>query len=388
MRSLIRWVVVTVVLLHGLLHLLGVAKAFGWADVTQLTEPIGTFQGAAWLLAAVLLIVTGLLLVARGRWWWIAGAVAVLVSQAAILTSWSDAKAGTLANVVLLVAVGYGFLSQGPSSFRAEYRRRVTAALAEPVAAAVVTETDLAHLPTPVAAYVRQAGTVGRPRVTNFHARIHGRIRGGANKPWMTFTGEQVNTYGRRPSRLFFIDATMFGLPVDVLHVYVGRSATMRVKVCSLIPMVNAAGPDLDRAETVTMFNDLCVLAPAALVDAPVDWDTIDDRHVRGAFTNGAHTVTAELTFNDDHELIGFVSDDRCGAPAEGKAVVPQRWSTPIGNYRTLDSRRVGATGEGRWQTADEDYAYLEFRVDDIVYNVGSAEPGAVPKEAAFKTVG
>jgi len=387
MRSLIRWVVVIVVLLHGLLHLLGAAKAFGWADVAQLTEPIGAAVGAAWLVAAVLLIVTGVLLAARNRRWWIVGAVAVLVSQAAILTSWSDAKVGTFANVVLLVAVGYGFLSQGPTSFRAEYRRRVTAALAEPVACTVVGEADLAHLPIPVAAYVRQAGTLGRPRVTNFHARIHGRIRGGANKPWMTFTGEQVNTYGRRPSRLFFIDATMFGLPVDVLHAYVGPSATMRVKVCSLVPMVNAAGPDLDRAETVTMFNDLCVLAPAALVDAPVDWQTIDDRHVRGMFTNGAHTVAAELTFNDDHELIGFVSDDRWSAPADGKAVVPQRWSTPIGQYRTMDSRRVGATGEGRWQTPDEDYAYLEFHVDDIVYNVGSAEP-VVPEQAAVNPRG
>jgi len=66
---------------------------------------------------------------------------------------------------------------------------------------------------------------------------------------------------------------------------------------------------------------------------------------------------------------------------------VPQRWSTPISQYRTMDSRRVGATGEGRWQTPDEDYAYLEFHVDDIVYNVGSAEP-VVPEQAAVNPRG
>src|SRR6185436_1132726 len=158
--------------------------------------------------------------------------------------------------------------------------------LAEPVYTGVVTEADLMALPGPVAAYVRQSGAVGRSRVTNFRAGIHGRIRGGPGKPWMTFTGAQVNTYGSEPSRLFFMDATMFGLPVDVLHVFVGRSATMRVKACSLISMVNAAGPEMDKAETVTMFNDLCVLAPAALVDAPVNWESIDRHRVRGAFTN------------------------------------------------------------------------------------------------------
>ena len=66
---------------------------------------------------------------------------------------------------------------------------------------------------------------------------------------------------------------------------------------------------------------------------------------------------------------------------------MPQRWSTPISQYRTMDSRRVGATGEGRWQTPDEDYAYLEFHVDDIVYNVGSAEP-VVPEQAAVNPRG
>ena len=216
------------------------------------------------------------------------------------------------------------------------------------------------------------------PRVTNFAARFHGRIRGGANKPWMTFTGEQVNTYGREPSRLFSMDATMFGLPVDVLHVYAGHTATMRVRVCSVIPMVNAAGPDLDKAETVTLFNDMCVLAPAALVDANVVWAPIDDRHVRGTLNVGAQTVTAVLTFNDDHELINFSSDDRMSTSADGKTFVPQRWSTPIGNYRAFGSRRLGATGEARWHAPGGEYAYLEFQVDEIAYNVGTVDSGGV----------
>ena len=33
----------------------------------------------------------------------------------------------------------------------------------------------------------------------------------------MTVHGEQVNTYGADPVGLFFIDATMLGLPLDLL---------------------------------------------------------------------------------------------------------------------------------------------------------------------------
>jgi hypothetical protein len=374
MRTMLRWIVAVVVVLHGLIHLLGAAKGLGWADVTQLKEPISTAMGVAWLAAAVLVVLAGVLLIIRARWWWVVGAVAVVASQTVILTLWSDAKAGTVANIILLAAVVYGYASQGPASYRAEYRRRVDAALTEPLPNGVVTEADLADLPEPVATYVRRSGAVGQPRVTNFQARIHGRIRAGTTTAWMSFTGEQVNTYGPQPSRLFFMDATMFGLPVDVLHTYVGPSATMRVKACSLVPMVNAAGPDMDQAETVTVFNDLCILAPAAIIDAPVTWQRVDDHHVCGTFINGAHTVTAELVFSDDHDLIDFISDDRLRASSDAKNFTPQLWSTPVREYRTIDSRRVGTHGEGRWHAPEPEgeFAYLEFNLDGITYNTGN----------------
>lgn len=376
-RVTTRWFVVVVVIAHGLLHLLGAAKGFGWAEVTQLQQPISTALGWAWLAAAVLVVLTGILLAFRSRWWWAVGALAVLASQAMIFTSWSDAKAGTVANLILLGAVVHGYASSGPRSYRAEYRRGVRSALgASPTQSVseawVVTEADLAHLPAPLAAYVRQSGAVGQPRVTSFRALIHGRIRGGPDKPWMRFTGEQVNTYGIDLTRLFFLDATMFGVPVDVLHTYLGPSATMRVKAASLVQLVNASGSDMDRAETVTLFNDLCILAPAALVDARVTWQPIDDHQARGAFTNGSHTVSAELVFNDDYELVDFVSEDRLRASSDGTTFIRQRWSTPVSDRRTFDSRRVSSRGEARWHAPDPEgeFCYLEFNLDDLIYNI------------------
>lgn len=375
--------VAVVVVVHGFIHLLGAAKGFGWADVALLKMPIGAGMGVVWLAAAVLLILAGALLALGGRSWPVVAAVAVVISQVVIVSSWGDAKAGTAANVLLLTAVVYGVASQGPRSYRARYRRAVVTALAGSVANAGVgvTEPDLAHLPDAVAAYLRQSGTVGRPRVINFNARIHGRIRAGANTSWMPFTGEQVNTYGPEPSRLFLMDANKSGLPVEVLHMFAGRSATMRVKVCSLIPIVNAAGPRMDRGESVTIFNDLCVLAPAALLDAPVVWQPVGDHHVRGTFTHGPHTVTAELTFNDDHELVDFVSDDRFRASPDGRTFTSQRWSTPICGYRNVDSRRLGTNGEGRWHAPEPEgeFAYLEFHLDEITYNAGTVA-SAIPE--------
>ncbi len=130
------------------------------------------------------------------------------------------------------------------------------------------------------------------PRIIGFHAEISGRIRGGATDPWMPWTGEQTNTFGSEPSRVFFMDATMRGIPTDVLHASVGSSARTRVRVASLLPIADAHGPEMIQAETVTVLNDLCVLAPAALVDAPIDWQTLGARRVRATFTNAGHIPT------------------------------------------------------------------------------------------------
>jgi hypothetical protein len=50
----------------------------------------------------------------------IAGACALLVSQAVIFSAWRDAWAGTVANVLLLLVVTCGWLTEGPRSFHAQ----------------------------------------------------------------------------------------------------------------------------------------------------------------------------------------------------------------------------------------------------------------------------
>jgi hypothetical protein len=156
------------------------------------------------------------------------------------------------------------------------------------------------------------------------------------------------------------------------LHSFSDTTATMRAKVLSIITVVNASGPEMDRGETVTVFNDLVVLAPGAIVDAPVRWTAMDAHRVRGAFTDGDQTVSAELTFDANHDLVNFVSADRLRASADGNSFAPQVWSTPLAEHRDTNGRRVLVMGEGRWHAPQPEglFTYVEFHVDDIAYNL------------------
>jgi hypothetical protein len=201
----------------------------------------------------------------------------------------------------------------------------------------------------------------------------------------MPFTGQQVNTYGPRPQRIFLMDATRSGVPITVLHVFADATATMRVKLLSLFTVVDASGPEMDRGETVTVFNDLVVMAPGAIVEAPVTWTALDDRHVRGDFTDGGQTISAVLTFNDEHDLVDFVSDDRSRASADGKTFTRQRWSTPLAGHDDRHGHRVFSQGEGVWDAGGpgESFTYLKFRPDAVSYNEGRHQARATPPQPA-----
>jgi Family of unknown function (DUF6544) len=370
----VRWTVIVLLVVHGLIHFLGVVKGFGWAEVGALTEPIGAGAAVVWSLASVLVLATAVMLVVRApSWWWAVAAAAALVSQVAILTSWTDAKAGTAANVVLVLVAVFGFAAQGPTSFAAEWGDRAEAALqATPTPNGVVTEADLAGLPDPVSRYVRRCGAVGQPHVSNFFAEVHGRIRGGRDKPWMSFTARQLNTYGQTPQRLFYLEATMFGLPVTVFHVFDAEAATMRGKVVSLFPILDAKGPQMNRSETVTLFNDMVVFAPAALVDAPVRWTELSPTRVRAAYTRADETITADLIFDVAGDLVDFVSQDRSRASSDGTSFTLLPWNTPITAYANLNGHRVAVHGTAWWDAAAPEghFSYIEFTVDDLAYNV------------------
>jgi hypothetical protein len=326
-------------------------------------------MGLAWLAAGMLVVASAVMIVTSPPSFWIVGAVALVISQAVILSAWSDAKAGTIVNVVLLLAVAHAWCSHGPQSFRAQFARDVAVGLARPLEAPVVTEADVAPLPEPVRRYLRATGVVGQPRVRNYRLRFRGRIRSGPDTRWMPFEAEQ-QSFADQPTRLFFMHARMFGLPVEVFHRRINGEATMQVKIAGAIPMVDARGEVMDRTEAVTLFNDMSLLAPATLLDPVIAWEPVDASTVRARFTDGRQTISATLLFGDDGLITNFISDDRSRSSPDGKSFTRLRFSTPVRDYRDFGSVRLATHGDARWMLPEGEFTYGEFDLEEVTYNV------------------
>lgn len=343
---------------HALIHLIGFAKAFGLASLPQLAIPISRSMGLVWLGATALLLASAATLFVAPRWFWTMAVLGGAMSQLAIFASWGDARFGTIANVIVLVGAVYGSFAWGPMGLRAEYVRLTHLARVPTKQARLIAEEDLPSLPTLVQSYLRFTGVVGTPRPRGIRSRMRGRIRASASSPWMPFEAEQQNFFDPQ-KRYFFLTATRGGLPLDGLHAYGESGASMRIRLLSLFPIVSEQGADLTRGETVTVFNDMCIMAPGALLDASVQWKELDDRSVEATFTNGSNKVTSVLQFDTRGALVNFWSDDR-PALSDGK-LLPQRWSTPIRDYTAQGPYRLASRGEARYAAPTGEYAYIEL---------------------------
>ncbi len=254
------------------------------------------------------------------------------------------------------------------ASFKTTFKTEVKKGLARLITMEPLVEKDIAFLPDPVQNYLRYIGAIDKPKVQNFHALLSGKMKRTENGKWMNISAEQYNFYDQ-PTRLFYISSSMFGIPFEGLHIYSGNAATMNIQLASLIPVVNAHGPIMTKGETVTLFNDMCVLAPATLIDKNIRWETIDSQIVKATFTNQDYTISAVLSFNDKGQLINFVSDDRY-MNVKGNTFENYRWSTPLKDYKEFNGQKLALAAEAIFHMPQGEFVYAQFKVVKLEYNV------------------
>ncbi len=231
-----------------------------------------------------------------------------------------------------------------------------------------LTGNDLRHLPSPVQKYIHFTGAVGKPKIHNLRAVFSGSMKQKPGGNWMKIHSQQYNFFDDL-ARLFYIRSKMFGIPFDGLHLYTGSHATMEIRIANLFTVADARGEQMDQGETVTMFNDMCLLAPATLIDKNIAWKEINGLAVEAEFTNGKNTIGATLCFDETGALTNFISMDRF-LSSDGKTFLNYPWSTPVNAWKDSNGRKVPSYGEAIWQTPEGPFVYGRFDIGEIEYNL------------------
>ncbi|MDC7226932.1 MAG: hypothetical protein PQJ61_09230 [Spirochaetales bacterium] len=233
----------------------------------------------------------------------------------------------------------------------------------------LISQKDLIDLPAPVRKYLEYVGVTGTEKVRNFSVVIDGEFKMSQDRAWAPVLVEQIS-FTDNPVRLFYMELKFLGLKIFGLHHYESAAASMDIKILDVFKVAQARGIEMNRSETVTIFNDMCILAPAALIDSRISWREIDDFTVEGTYTNAGIAVKGVLFFNEKGQLINFVSNDRYFLNEDGTYELLS-WSTPVGEYREINGLNLPGYGEALWERNDGQFCYAKFNIRDVTINSG-----------------
>ena len=109
---MLKWFLVVILMLHGLIHAmgglneLGIAKIEGTAKTLFALPPsVQMILGVVWLVVVALFLTAAFGLITNQHWWKSAVILAVIVSQILVIIWWPSAKVGTVANGLIVLGL-------------------------------------------------------------------------------------------------------------------------------------------------------------------------------------------------------------------------------------------------------------------------------------------
>lgn len=357
----------TLIVLHAIIHIIGFSKAFNLMSFIPSTTSISRFTGVLWLLAFLLLFLSGILYWLKTDAWWLISLIAISLSQYLIISNWADARFGTIPNGLILFITLFQFFQW---KFHRTYTREVNELLLEKSIHSdeLLLEKDIQHLPELVKKYIHYTGSLGKPKIKNFHVLFSGGIRKNENSEWMQHHTEQYSSL-LSGTRLFFMTAVMKKLPIAGYHRYKNGHAKMDIKLFSLFKVQYQDGPLMDISESVTFLNDICLMAPAALIQPIFSWGQAEGNTVEVFLSLHGIKVSAWLYFNDQGQLKDFVSGDRYAY--QGKDQMKKiKWSTPVYKYGEFNGYRLCSEAGAIYHYSTNPLTYATFRISQLEYNV------------------
>jgi hypothetical protein len=360
-----RTIYIVLIIIHGLLHLLGFAKAYHWLPLKEMTQAIPKPQGLLWLAGATVLIIYAALHATGNRYAWLAGFLAVALSQALIVYFWQDAKWGTLPNLVIIVV---SLISYGQYAFQSQVENE-TAALLSPssgIYEGIVTTESIEHLPPPVKRWLRRSGMVGRPIITV------GKV---VQKAEMKLKPDQKNMYPAEAIQYTVMDRPGFIWSVLVkmnpFLFFHGKDkfsdgqGSMLIRLNALLPVVQESGPKIDEGSLQRYLGEL-VWFPSLALSRHIEWKYLSESTAQATLTYKGASGRGIFHFNDEGDFTRFSAMRFMGNDPEA----PRReWILDVQEYATFEGLYIPSLMTATWKLEDSDWTWLQLRIEEVQYN-------------------
>ena len=352
--------------IHGIIHLFGFFKAFGISEFHAITQPISKTVGIIWLLIFVLFAMTTVLLIEQSNYWWIIGVVGVVLSQILIINYWSDAKFGTILNLIILASA---VIAYSTLDFEKSIYEEATTMLrnADTSNNSVLSEQMISGLPAIVQKWLLNSGVIGREPIHTIYLE---------QDLQMLMKPEQKEWSSGKARQYFTIEPPAFNWSVDLkmtpLLDVVGRDkfengqGEMTIKMFSLLSIADARNDEKVDQATLQRYLAEIVWFPSAALSPYIVWEQIDGTSAKATMEFNGTRGSGVFQFDEEGNFVKFVAM-RFKDVQDLKST---EWTVTATKTELRNGIRIPVELKADWKLDSGNWTWLKLKVTDIRYNI------------------
>lgn len=352
--------------MHGVVHLFGFLKAFGISEFNAISQPISKTLGLVWLLGFILFAFATVLLLFNSNYWWLGGFLALIVSQVLIFSYWSDAKFGTIANLIILVSVIIAYSSFSFKNKIAEERKELLEN-SEPFSDKVISKEIISELPYVVQKWMINSGTIGRSPISNVHLVQELKLKMNPEQSeWNNGKAEQYFTINP-PAFIWNINTEMNSiLSVVGRDKFENGNGEMTIKLFSLIPVANAKNHEKVNQATLQRYLAEIVWFPSASLSQYIKWESLDEYSAKATMEFKGVKGSGEFHFDEKGNFKKFVAMRFQDSNAEE----PSEWTVVATKTEERNGINIPVECEAIWKLETGKWTWLKLKIKDIEYDI------------------
>lgn len=352
--------------LHGAIHLVGFLKAFNISEFAAINQFIPQSYGLLWLLTFFLFLLTALFILFDVNYWWLCGFVAVILSQLLIFSIWSDAKYGSIANLIILLPLIVGF-SQFNFKNKIQQERQKLFENTQSITEGRISKEQFAHLPEIVQKWLTKLGVVGKKAISSvyLHQDLQLQLKAEQSE-WLSGKAEQY--FSIKPAAFHWNIKTQMNPFMDIVgrDKFENGQGQMLIKLWSFIPLAKAKNDlKVDQA-TLQRYLAEIVWFPTAALSPYISWSSLDEYSAKATMEYRGVRGSGEFYFDKDGNFQKFMALRYKDAADES----PSRWIVNATNTKEMNGFKIPVSCEVSWEEAGKEWTWLKLKITDIQYNI------------------
>ena len=363
---MLRYLFVAIVCIHGLIHLIGFAKAYCLLEVKEMSIIVTKPMGVLWLISALLLFLYASLFALKYTSSYVFGMVAMIFSQVLIFYFWKDARIGTIPNVMIL---GTCLMTYATLVFNDMVKKETIEIWNESISERnhewQVSEWE--NLPSPVKKWLQKSGALDRSKTYNGMIIQRAKMRMSPDqKKWYDASAVQY-TLLDKPSFIWQVEMNMFpGVWVMGRDKLVNGKGEMLIQLNSIFKIVNEKGVKINEG-TIQRFLGEMVWFPALAISPYVTWRPMNNRSAEATIAYNNTTGSGTFYFDENGDFEKFVAFRFKG---NEQGAERKEWILKAEAYTIFEGIRIPSQVKAEWRLETGDWNWLNLTIDKIEYNL------------------